>query len=180
MQATEPFRQFLKHCAQGLLEQASTPETIAGANRLLSRLPSAPARDYHPQPQPVLASMDKLPASAHRYGFETIVNEIPWRHSSRTTDEGCDTALGTINEMLDLGDLVVGLLYLDSNKDYPLHQHNPQELYLVMAGQGQWRYGGQTQFQPRAPGDVIYNHPNDLHGIKAGTTPLLALYLLWP
>ncbi len=180
MRASEPFRQFLQHCAQGLLEQASTTETKAGANRLAARVQSAPARDYIAQNQPVLASVDKLPASDFSYGFESIFAQIPWRHSSRTTDDGHETALGAINEMLDLGDLVTGLLYLDTHKVYPLHQHKPQELYLVMAGHGQWRYGGAEQFKTKQPGEVIYNHPNDLHGIRAGTTPLLALYVLWP
>ena len=180
MNATDNFRQFIHRCAQGLLRQADTTETSAAAQIFAERVQTAPSRHYTPQSQPVLAGLDQLPQTGFDFGFHHIAAELPWRHSSRTTDEGHDTALGPINEMLDLGDMIAGLLYLDSDRQYPLHQHNPQELYLIMAGHGQWRYGGDQTYRSKQPGEVIYNHPNDLHGINAADTPLLALYLLWP
>lgn len=180
MQASDNFRQFLQSCSRALSSRANAPETIAGADYLASRVASAPARDYTPQSQPVLASLTKLQHTDFAAGFHAVASEMPWRRSSRTTDEGRITALGAINEMLDLGDLVAGLLYLDSQRQYPLHQHSPQELYLILSGVGRWRYGGAESYQTRQPGDIIYNRPNDLHGIQAGREPLLALYLLWP
>lgn len=180
MQVSDNFRQFLQRCSKALEQQATSAETIAGAAYLASRAPVAAARDYSPESQPVLDSLASLQRTGFTFDFHEIAGELPWRRSSRTTDEGRITALVAMNDMLNLGDLVAGLLYLDSHQQYPLHQHSPQELYLIMSGAGCWRYGGAETFQIQQPGDVIYNRPNDLHGIEAGDHPLLALYLLWP
>ena len=34
-------------------------------------------------------------------------------------------------------------------------------------------------FMAIGPGDVLYNHPGDLHAVRPGDDPLLALYVLW-
>jgi len=81
--------------------------------------------------------------------------------------------------MLKLEDLVAGLLLMTPNQTYPEHQHNPQELYFVLSGKALWFYGGKQGYRYQKPGDIIYNNPNDLHGIKTEKEPLLALYLLW-
>ncbi len=63
---------------------------------------------------------------------------------------------------------------------YPEHSHPPQEIYLPIAGGGQWRYGGAERYQLLADDALVYNHPGDRHGALAGDEPLLALYILWP
>lgn len=161
-------------------QRADSPVSQQTADLLATRLTTATPRDYRCQSQPVLASLSRLDATPYTGNFHSVASEIPWQPSSRTTDNGHYTALGTINRMLELGDLVAGLLYLDSGCSYPLHQHTPQELYLVMSGHGQWRFGGAEQFSAQPPGALLYNKSNDLHGIVAGDKPLLALYVLWP
>ena len=81
--------------------------------------------------------------------------------------------------MLKLEKIVAGLMFMTPNQIYPEHQHAPQEVYFVLSGTASWLYGGNEEYQQQKPGDVIYNHPHDLHGIKTQDESLLALYFLW-
>jgi quercetin dioxygenase-like cupin family protein len=49
----------------------------------------------------------------------------------------------------------------------------------VLSGTASWLYGGHESYREQKPGDIIYNHPGDLHGMKTEKEPLLALYFLW-
>ncbi len=47
-----------------------------------------------------------------------------------------------------------------------------------LSGTASWLYGGEETYREQQPGDIIYNNPRDLHGIKTQNESLLALYLL--
>ena len=88
-------------------------------------------------------------------------------------------ALWVFNNLFDLKHHTVGLLYLDPHLAYPEHSHPPPELYLTLSGTASWRYGGCDSYRVVSAGNLLYNNPFDLHGVRAEDTPLLALYLLW-
>jgi quercetin dioxygenase-like cupin family protein len=100
-------------------------------------------------------------------------------HSFNTFRDLAETNTN-LERMFDLGELTVGVMYVAPGCCYPLHAHPPHELYITLAGYGEWRYGGHDGFRTVAPDAVLYNHPGDLHSAVAGTTPLVALYVLWP
>ena len=70
-------------------------------------------------------------------------------------------------------------MYVDQGCAYPLHNHPPQELYLIVSGHARWRYGGSEHLVEMPPNSTLYNNPSDLHTVEAGDTPLVALYVLW-
>ncbi len=108
-----------------------------------------------------------------------LAPDLSWVPTHRATDGGTELALAPLDRLIDLGETIVGLMYVGPGATYPLHQHPPQELYLTIAGQGRWRYGGNDHFESVGPDRTLYNHPGDLHSAIAGPLPVVALYVLW-
>ena len=71
-------------------------------------------------------------------------------------------------------------MYIRATTQYPVHNHPPQELYLTISGEAQWRFGGNDDFRPVGLGSTIYNNPNDYHSAIAGPAQVVALSVLWP
>jgi hypothetical protein len=73
-------------------------------------------------------------------------------------------------------DLIVGVTLMRPNIDYPDHQHQPEELYLVLSD-GYWRQNN-TPWHTPGLGGLVYNPSNVFHGMKSLNTPLIALWCL--
>jgi hypothetical protein len=73
-------------------------------------------------------------------------------------------------------DLIVGVTLMRPNIDYPDHQHEPEELYLVLS-EGYWRQNN-TPWHTPGLGGLVYNPSNVFHGMKSLSTPLIALWCL--
>lgn len=72
--------------------------------------------------------------------------------------------------------LAVGLLLLGPGTHYPAHRHPAEELYLPLAGDGEWQKGDGPWRQE--PAGAVIHHPAGVqHATRAGSTPLLAAYL---
>ena len=179
MNTDHPLQQFLSQCAAAMARRASDNITREGAKRFKHKLATATIKSFSAQQQAILKNIDSVATTPFTFNFHQIATDMVWRPSPRTNDNGQLLALSIINDMLDLGDIVAGLMLVSPEETYPLHQHSSQELYLILSGEAKWRYGGDENYRKQSPGDVIYNHPNDLHGVKAGDSMLLALYLLW-
>ncbi|MFT7647895.1 MAG: quercetin dioxygenase-like cupin family protein [Candidatus Poriferisodalaceae bacterium] len=114
---------------------------------------------------------------------------LPWVPTMRSNNGGAEIALCPLGAVAELGRLSLstaegdgieaGFMYVDAGCRYPEHHHRPQEIYLVISGTGQWRYGGSARYVDVSPGATFYNHPDDVHGMVAGDTPVLAMYVLW-
>ena len=81
-------------------------------------------------------------------------------------------------------DLIVGVTLMRPGLDYPDHQHEPQELYLVLSD-GRWRQGidkgsskNMGDWHTPGLGGLVYNKSNVMHGMKSVATPLIALWCL--
>ncbi len=73
------------------------------------------------------------------------------------------------------GDTALGLLLIGPDKLYPPHSHPADEVYLVVAGEAEWRQGSKP-WQSRPPASVIHHAPNTAHAMQTAAEPLLALY----
>ena len=181
---------FLSHCHRTLAEltdgrPADAPER-RGTDALGAAIERATPRAFEPSSVPVLGTASQVhpqpaaPTAALARAFTELADDLRWVPTRRATDGGTRLALAPFDEMLDLGETVAGLMYVGPGATYPLHHHPPQELYLTIAGNGRWRYGGADDHRPVGPGEALYNHPDDLHSSTAGEDePIVALYVLW-
>ncbi len=179
MDSKQAIHQFLNQCAEAISNKADDNYTQEGAARFIEKLDAAQPRTFSAKTQPVLDHLNTIANTPYTFDFHSIAKDMVWRPSPRTDDNGRLMALSIINDMFDLGDLVAGLLLVSSNQKYPLHQHSPQELYLILSGEADWRYGGSEDYKRLVPGDILYNNPNDMHGVNTISESLLALYVLW-
>lgn len=170
---------FLKHCADTIKRRSDNSDILEGVEAFTKKLDVVQEKSFNAELLPVLDNLDSIKVTPYTFNFHEIAKEMIWRPSPRTDENGKQMALGIFNELFDLGNLIVGLLLVDKHASYPLHQHIPQEIYLVLSGEADWRYGGAENFRKLIPGDVIYNHSNDLHGVNANDEPVLAIYILW-
>ena len=80
--------------------------------------------------------------------------------------------------LLGGNDYALGVLLLGPGLTYPRHSHPADEIYYVVGGTAEWRYGDEP-WTRRAPGSLI-EHPSGLvHATRTGDEPLLALYFWW-
>lgn len=75
-------------------------------------------------------------------------------------------------------DFLLGLLFLSERRHYPDHHHPAPELYWPLTAGTQWRQG-ETGFEAKSAGDVIWHRPNVAHATKTGAAPMLAVWC-WP
>ena len=179
MKTSEQILFFLKKCAESICTNSKDQKILEGAEVFTKKIESSENKPFNAQFQPVLKKINTVSSTPYTFNFHQIATKMVWNPSPRTDEKAENMALSIINNMFDLGDVVAGLLLVDSHQNYPLHQHSPQELYLILSGEAKWLYGGNEDFKKQLPGDVIYNHPYDLHGVITQNEPLLALYILW-
>lgn len=175
---------FLRRCQLRLETLASSsttmPRAAGAAAALKAALDNATPIDYTPVTVPVLASSDAVADTPLARECVELKESFVWAPSFRMTDEGTTAALMTVNQLFDLGDVLCGFMYLDANEPYPEHEHEPQELYMILSGRASWLHGGNEVYEDIESDSIIYNHPFDRHGVRAGAAPLLAMYVLWP
>ena len=130
---------------------------------------------------PVADHLGALAATPLAATAQAAAAELSWVPSTRLDDDdaGAEAGLAPLNDVRTLPGTLCGLMLLRPDGTYPLHSHPPQELYLPISGEGQWRFGGSTDFRSLGSDELVYNHPNDVHSVVAGDEPLLALYILW-
>lgn len=151
---------------------------------------SAYAKPKDPPPTPVdslgalrhldpLTSSSPLPASPNLVSdFVALASNLPWTASPRTDPAADEVAMVDLFECLDMDLAGAGVMLLGPGAEYPEHQHNPAELYLVMHGSRRWRFGGSDRYLLVDQGQVLSNSSMDVHGVQGGDDTLLALWVL--
>jgi quercetin dioxygenase-like cupin family protein len=180
-----PLDRFLKMCADELGRRAELAVEkhdvlAAGSYAFQAALAVSQPRSHELTCVPAAQHFGDISRSRLGDAALAAANEITWVESPRLEDGGTEAALAPMNLVRDLGTLTCGLMLLAPAGAYPEHSHPPQEIYLPIAGDGQWRYGGMEHYQQLGDDTLVYNHPGDRHGAVAGDEPLLALYILWP
>ncbi len=174
-----PIDSFLVACAERMTALATDPPSADGAAAFAQALERSRPLPLAPGRQPALGTVDTIDDTPLGQRFAEIAALLAWEPTFRTDDQGADIALAPLDQVRDLAGLTVGIMYIRPSCTYPLHSHPPHELYLTLAGHGDWRYGGHEGFRRVGPDAVIYNHPRDLPPAVAGEAPLVALYVLW-
>ena len=72
--------------------------------------------------------------------------------------------------------LALGVLLLGPGTHYPLHEHPAIEIYYTLTSEGEW-WKGAGPWRREPPATAIYHAPNMPHAMRAGGSPLLAVYL---
>jgi len=72
--------------------------------------------------------------------------------------------------------LACGFLLLGPDTHYPSHSHQAEELYVPLSGAAEWQRGT-DRFVVRQPGEPIFHASCEVHAMRTGAAPLLALYL---
>ena len=103
---------------------------------------------------------------------------LPWVGTPRVGDGGRSCAIADFGACLDLGTMNVGAMAVAPNGGYPEHDHPPHELYLVLGGPAEWRWGGAEELRTVRAGDVIVNPPMVRHRVETGDEPVLAVWVL--
>lgn len=175
----DAIRSFLTACSERVTALVDAPPAADGAAAFAHALEHSSPLPFEAGWLPALDTLQHVDHTPLAQQFVEIAPLLPWEPTFRTDDHGAEIALAALDRVRDLGGLTVGVMYIRPGCVYPLHSHPPHELYLTIAGYGDWRFGGHEGFRPVAPDTVIYNHPGDLHSAIAGDTPLVALYVLW-
>ncbi len=170
---------FLKQCANSIATQTDDEIVRKGVAEFNKKIENSSAKNFAPTQLSVSKELGGIAKTPYSFDFHEIATELKWRPSPRADYDAEVMALCSFNEMLNLGDLVAGLMFMTPNQIYPEHQHAPQEVYFVLSGTASWLYGGEEIYRQQKPGDIIYNHSRDLHGMKTQNESLLALYFLW-
>ena len=172
-------RQFLLSVARAMRVCAESPDHESAAHGFAEDIGSANPKS--PPATTIMASAELCKARDTRLARQLLdlSNHLPWTESPRTPDMGNRITLCRFNDLFELKHHTAGLLYLDPELAYPEHSHPPPELYLTLSGTASWRYGGSTEYRTVSAGNLLYNNPLDLHGVRSNDTPLLALFLLW-
>jgi len=169
---------FLNECAERLTV-TSEPPASGGAAALMRALDRSAPLTFEPGWLEVLETIHAVDPTPLGRRFVDVAPLLPWIPTPRADDAGTEFALAPLERVRDMGDLTVGMMYVGPGRQYPLHRHPPNELYLTIAGRADWRFGGHDDFRSIGPDTIIYNHPGDLHSVIAGDTPLVAFYVLW-
>jgi mannose-6-phosphate isomerase-like protein (cupin superfamily) len=69
-----------------------------------------------------------------------------------------------------------GIAIWGAQVDYPQHQHQAEEVYIVLAGSAEFSFDSNTK-QMRGAGDVVFVESNRRHGFHTADESLVVLYL---
>lgn len=108
-----------------------------------------------------------------------------WRQPYSKKDIGEKFANGSawfpiadINGPIVYKEGLMEVMLLNSGITYPKHSHNPEELYVILAGKVWWEADSAINSGSwKKAGEVIYHLPNQVHSITAGDKAVLILNL---
>lgn len=156
------------------LETVSMPRSGPGSQLpVCAHLPCALA---------VTTSHDSLHSLLER--FKSIEPLLEWRRRPTYDDSGSENfPQGHANTMIigpggleDRRDVWLGASLMAPKVRYPDHNHEPEEVYLVLS-EGQFRQGEGEWFSPGVGGS-FYNTSGIRHAMRSLDTPLLAFWVL--
>jgi Dimethlysulfonioproprionate lyase len=108
---------------------------------------------------------------------------MTWRQTYKEADVGAEflrnygysEIIGT-SGLVPSEHIACGFLILGPRTDYPLHQHEAEEVYIPLSGTAAWKKGN-GGWHERTPGTVIHHASNEPHAMRTGASAFLGLYL---
>lgn len=124
-----------------------------------------------------LAATSPLPAAERLLDAQDL---IAWDRNPVV--ENCGPTAGMFTVATFLGpegpvlapDLRCGLFYLRPGVYYPLHDHDADETYVILAGRAIWTAGSDTRL--REAGEMIHHPSLTPHAFRTGTEGILAFW----
>lgn len=122
--------------------------------------------------------------SVFRDAFVAASPAARWRETYKGTDIGqdfidrfgCYALIGTGGPWVS-EQMASFVVYMPAGLHYRWHQHPAEELYLVIAGQAEFRRKGEPP-ETLGPGDTSFHASNQPHGMTTHDHPVMA-YVLW-
>ena len=158
----------------------------------LDTVPTQPSAATTPRALPACGHLDTAlalartgpaPLRALADSFAALAPDLHWVRSERSGTG--DFRQGHANTVIvgpagleHRSDVVLGASLLAPGVAYPDHDHPPEEIYLVLSA-GDWFNRQRGWYTPGA-GGTVHHPPGIVHAMRAGTTPLLAIWCLWP
>jgi len=115
--------------------------------------------------------------------FKTMAVYLPWGQTYAAEDLGTAflekygwTELIGLRGPIKSKDIACGFLMLGPDIEYPGHSHEAEEVYVPLSSHALWRQGNDP-WVLRPNGIPIYHRSWLIHGVRTGSSALLALYL---
>jgi hypothetical protein len=166
---------------------------LAVATKIFSALetPGNSGKPAEPATLPVCEHIAPALGSAHQGSacigeladaFEALAPRLEWwRRPGAAAGEfyegHANARLVGPRGMEQRDDVLAGASLVAPGVRYPDHHHPPEEIYVVLTP-GEWRQESRPWHEPGV-GAVVHNPPGIVHAMRAGDTPLLALWFLW-
>lgn len=118
--------------------------------------------------------------------FARHKDRLYWEQSYKKEDDVVSDAMlaayGFAEIIGKLGPFVserirAGIGIYGPNIVYPRHQHQAEEIYIILAGSAEFKIGAAEEAR-RSTGDVVYVESNTPHGFRANDQSLV-IYYLW-
>jgi hypothetical protein len=142
-----------------------------------------PRMEVHDHLETALDALSGAAPTVQRLGaaLAAVAPLVPWSKRPHHGPDAERFALGHGNALLlgpggaeERADLRIGVSLMAPYTCYPEHSHPPDELYLVLSD-GEWRQGTRDWVRPGLAG-TVRNPPGTAHAMRAGSTPLLAVW----
>lgn len=145
-----------------------------------------PAR--HDPLSDAMQSHPGLNAPAELAGFRDALQAAApsafWRDTYRDTGFGVTlhASFGTYETLgkdtpLGVDGMRSFVVYQSPGFHYPMHHHPAEELYLVVAGEGEFHLEGEPS-RRLGPGETVFHASNAPHALTTHESPIIA-YVLW-
>lgn len=140
-----------------------------------------PASEYLAPALPSATPQTRALATA----FEKHRNALKWEQSYTAADQlvGSDmlNGYGFVEVIGKNGPCVSnavrsGIGVWGPNIDYPVHNHEAEEIYVPLAGHAGFTLDS-SPYETRQPGDVIHVPSNQRHGFRTTTEPFVVFYI---
>ncbi len=178
---------------RGLME---FPHDTPGVHEVLSRIAEQDLTEANfsaPQPQR-LAGCRHLPEAVAASlivsadlcsAIASIEDELYWTQMDHYTDEllgqpgfkdnGAYSEIIGTSGFFTGNDFRMGLMLIGPGLHYRDHYHAAPELYWLLTGPIEYRRAPQ-KFEPVSTASTIWNEPNEVHAMKIGDRPMLAVW----
>lgn len=149
------------------------------------RTTSAPPVLPHLAPALITAATGSPQTSAVANSLSALAPHLIWRQRPPGVMDPVGFADDHANATLIGADGIepnerirVGASLVAPETRYPDHDHPPEEMYLSLSPDSQWR-NDSTDWHTPGIGGLVHNPPGIGHAMRAGRQPLLAIWCLW-
>jgi quercetin dioxygenase-like cupin family protein len=121
----------------------------------------------------VLLNKESIDRTSCAASILAVYRELTWFRSNRS-QMAYSQVLGP-GAILPHNEVRFGLFFLRPGSDYPNHVHGADEVYIVLAGSGEWSLE-QGPYERKKAGDIIEVPSMTVHALRARDSAMLTLW----